>query len=214
MTLNFDDLMGDLRQNLLHRPEFRIDAPEWPVEMASALKDVADEPSAAPTNDGALDQNYRRLLANLSTGIWRLHERMNADSADDTPEKSLRRINRHVDSLWQTLQESQVEIIDHTNTIFDSGLSLRVIAFQPVDGINQEIVIETIKPTIYFEGRIIQMGEVIVGTPEHIAEPAVSAAPDDSQGDDSAIESAADDTSTDSETGATNLTDDDTTKGD
>jgi hypothetical protein len=45
-------------------------------------------------------------------------------------------------------------------------MSLKVVAFQPTPGIGRERVIETIKPTIYFKGKAIQMGEVIVGRPD------------------------------------------------
>jgi len=45
-------------------------------------------------------------------------------------------------------------------------MSLKVISFQPTPGLGRERVIETIKPTIYFKGKAIQMGEVIVGRPE------------------------------------------------
>jgi len=48
---------------------------------------------------------------------------------------------------------------------FDYGLPLKVVTTQPTPGITKESVIETIKPTIYWQKQIIQMGEVVIATP-------------------------------------------------
>ena len=45
-------------------------------------------------------------------------------------------------------------------------MSLKVLAFQPTPGLTRERIVETIKPTIYFADQTLQMGEVIVATPE------------------------------------------------
>jgi hypothetical protein len=54
-------------------------------------------------------------------------------------------------------------------------MSLKVLCFQPTPGLRRERVIETIKPTIYFKGKTIQMGEVIVGKPEAAGRPHTTA---------------------------------------
>jgi len=40
-----------------------------------------------------------------------------------------------------------------------------VIATQPTAGLARERVTETLKPTIYWNGTIIQTGEVVIATP-------------------------------------------------
>jgi hypothetical protein len=40
------------------------------------------------------------------------------------------------------------------------------MSFQPTVGLTRDMIIETIKPTIYFKDNLVQTGEVIVGTPE------------------------------------------------
>jgi hypothetical protein len=54
---------------------------------------------------------------------------------------------------------------DHTGDVFDYGMPLKVVTTQPSPGINKERVTETIKPTIYWQNKIIQMGEVVIATP-------------------------------------------------
>jgi hypothetical protein len=59
-----------------------------------------------------------------------------------------------------------VKIYDHTGEEFDAGRSIKVLAYQPTPGLTRERVTDTIKPTIYVHDDLVQIGEVIVGTPE------------------------------------------------
>jgi hypothetical protein len=58
-----------------------------------------------------------------------------------------------------------LQIQDHTGNPYDSGQSLEVLAFQPTDGITNEVVIETVRPSLYLQGHRILKGQVIVGSP-------------------------------------------------
>lgn len=122
-------------------------------------------PHSKSVNDGgnvSTPEDLGRLLADLATGIWRLRQRFTAHP----PENELRRATRDLDALWDTLTQAGIEVRDHNGALYDAGQSLRVVAFQPTRGIDRDRVIETIKPTVYFQSKWIQMGEVIVGTPE------------------------------------------------
>lgn len=72
---------------------------------------------------------------------------------------------RHLDSVWDTLGEIGIEILDQTGAPYNSGLELEVLAFQPTEGLAHEQVLETIRPGIYLGARRLQIGQVIVGTP-------------------------------------------------
>jgi hypothetical protein len=82
------------------------------------------------------------------------------------PLEEMKRAYRHFESVWDALSEEGVKIYDHTGEIFDLGRSLQVMSFQPTVGLTRDMIIETIKPTIYFKDNLVQTGEVIVGTPE------------------------------------------------
>jgi hypothetical protein len=84
----------------------------------------------------------------------------------DRPLDEMRRAYRHLESVMDVAREAGLEIQDHTGAPFHSGMALQVLAFQPTPGVQREKVEETIKPTIYLNGTMIQMGEVIVATPE------------------------------------------------
>jgi hypothetical protein len=79
--------------------------------------------------------------------------------------EDMKRVYRHIEAMFESFQEMGLEIKDHTGEIFDYGLPLKVVTTQPTKGIAQERVIETLKPTIYWQKQIIQMGEVVIATP-------------------------------------------------
>jgi hypothetical protein len=113
----------------------------------------------------AIPEEWLRLLADVSTGLWRLRRRL-IDSGTGQPREEMRRAYRDLQFTWDALLQAGVEILDHTGEPFDAGLSLSVLAYQPTEGIQREQVIETVKPTVYWNKQWIQMGEVIVGMPE------------------------------------------------
>jgi hypothetical protein len=84
----------------------------------------------------------------------------------DRPLEEMRRAFRHLESLTDVVRGAGLEIQDHTGAPYHAGMALQVLAFQPTPGVQRERVGETVKPTIYHNGTMIQMGEVIVATPE------------------------------------------------
>jgi hypothetical protein len=158
-------MFATVRQ-LMFPPEFRIAALAWPPNLEQLLTRLAhaNETTQPPPEPGMGEQELR-MLADIGTGLWRLRQKM-VKPGTSQPLDEMRRPYRHLESVWDALVQASVEIQDHTDKPFDAGMSLKVISFQPTPGLGRERVIETIKPTIYFKGRGIQMGEVIVGRPE------------------------------------------------
>ena len=105
-----------------------------------------------------------KTLAAIATNAWKAKAKM-LDSASGEVREDMKRVYRHVESILESLHEMGIEIKDHTNEAFDYGLPLKVVTTQPTPGITKEKVIETIKPTVYWQKQIIQMGEVVVATP-------------------------------------------------
>jgi hypothetical protein len=110
------------------------------------------------------EKDWQKLLADVATGVWKLRQRMLQAGRGDLPE-GLRRAGRDVEALWTRLHEGGVEILDHTGEAYDPSRSLHVITFQPTGQIQKDQIIETIKPTVYYQQERIQVGEVIVGIP-------------------------------------------------
>lgn len=111
-----------------------------------------------------------RALADLGAAVWRL----SGAAADG--------LRHHVDTVLDALAEAGVVLRSHRAEPFDPGMALRVTAFQPVPGLERDEVIETLRPSVYLRGRLIALGEVIVGIPGD-AEDTVGEQSDDKGGD-------------------------------
>jgi hypothetical protein len=158
-------MFSGLRQ-LWYPSEFRIAALSWPTELHQLLSRLArsfeNSPPAPQAGGGDADA---RLLSDISTGLWRLRQKM-VKPGSFQPLDEMRRPYRHLESIWDALAQAGVEIQDHTDKPFDSGMSIKATAYQPTPGLQREQIIETIKPSVYLKGKRIQIGEVIVGQPE------------------------------------------------
>jgi molecular chaperone GrpE (heat shock protein) len=97
-------------------------------------------------------------LAEVATAVWRLRNKLRntEDGAGMT---------RYVRGVEDALAGAGVETRQYDGTAFDSGLRIRVLAFEPTEGLAREEIIETVRPAVLLNGDLLRMGEVIVGTP-------------------------------------------------
>ncbi|WP_201381221.1 hypothetical protein [Ktedonobacter sp. SOSP1-52] len=147
--------------------KFRLKPLVWLLKISRALPNQGrasstTEKAPSPASDEAIPM---QLLLDMATHLWRLRQKM-LQPGTDQPLEEMRQAFRPFEAAWYTLLEAGLEILDHTGDSFHSGLFLHVLAFQPTPGIVEETVLETIRPTIYYRQRMVQPGEVIVGTPE------------------------------------------------
>ena len=116
------------------------------------------------TTDVSKERNLLKIIGDVGTIVWRLQKR---SSAEIEPPEKVQRISRDIESACDILLQGNVEIKDHTGQIYNDGLRLRVLSFQPMPGLIRDQIIDTIKPTIFYNSKMIRMGEVIVGTPQN-----------------------------------------------
>jgi len=161
------------RDALLHRGK-RIDAPThgltpqgWEEPPIPKGTEYASE---LPSGQGTPPEVVM-MLADVATSLWRLRLRM-VKPGTETPIDAMMRPFRDLQAAWDAFSEGGLEIVDHTGeAIPEAGdYRLHLISFQPTDGLTTEKVIETLKPTIRFQGKVVQIGEVIVGTPRQAEE--------------------------------------------
>jgi hypothetical protein len=151
--------------------EFRIAAPAWGPGDQEALEKLVrllERLAEAPPQvdpPPPVDVPDDKFLADVGTGLWRLRAKM-INPETGRPFEETRKAYRHLESVWDAMKAEGIEVMDHTGEAFDAGRSIKAVALQPTPGLRKEKILETIKPTIYYRSRRIQMGEVIVGTPE------------------------------------------------
>jgi len=96
-----------------------------------------------------------RTLSDVATAVWRLQNKITDGPA-----------LRHVRAVVDALTAAGVETRQYDRIAFDSGMRLRVLAFEPTPGLTGERIVETVRPSVHLHGTLIQLGEVIVGIPE------------------------------------------------
>jgi len=143
--------------------------PEAPLDQALAdWKKIQSTPAPAadlpaPTAGApapALDQ-----VAAIATHVWRAKSKL-VDPATGQPREETRRTYRHIESTLDALAQMGVVIRNLLNEPYDPGLPVNVLTFQPTPGLGRDTIIEVVRPTIIWQDRVLQVGEVVVGTPE------------------------------------------------
>ena len=165
MERMLSETIDNFKQWLRYPQEFRIGTPKY-LELAESLEVLTDSLKHHPISLQMISENEEELIdmaADIGTLVWRVQRRLAA--IGELP-KQLQRVSRDVESTWDALTQRGIEIKDHTGRDYDAGMALRVITSQPVADLARQQIIETLKPTIYYRDKIIQMGEVIVGIPE------------------------------------------------
>lgn len=103
-------------------------------------------------------------IVNIANHAWRAKSKM-MDEVSRELREDARRYHRHIEAILESLKSIGIQVEDKTGALYDAGMDLSVISFEPTPGLIKEEIKETIKPTIYFNNRSIQKGEVIVGIP-------------------------------------------------
>ena len=133
-------------------------------QVDSSLNAAPDsKQSPSPDSDQILSPPVQELIAQLATCLWRIK---NKAEKIDSPDRNVRSVCRHAEAALDVLVEGKIEIQDLVGQKYITGMAQSVLAFQPEESIREEVISETIKPTIYYQEKLIQKGEIVVSTPK------------------------------------------------
>ncbi|WP_159104605.1 hypothetical protein [Plantactinospora sp. BB1] len=157
-------LREELRQRRHHR-EFRIAPPMWTESqrarlevLLTAVRDAQPDEREAPPAEPD-----EAALATAVTNLWRAQRRLAA--AGERPSPRDRQAGRYLRTSTEALADAGLVVQDHDGDVFNVGRELEVLVYQENPALTAETVIETVRPSVYLHGRLIQVGQVIVGTP-------------------------------------------------
>jgi hypothetical protein len=110
-----------------------------------------------------------RVMAVIATQAWRIANRV-VDPASGDPREELgsrdcRGIVRSVQTMTDALNDFGIVIKDRVGEIYDEGLPEKVIQGEEREELTAPKIIETLKPTVFRQKKIIQLGDIIVGVP-------------------------------------------------
>ena len=60
------------------------------------------------------------------------------------------------------MQKNGFQIVEFDGKKFNEGMSIKVLGYDSKPGVEEDIIIETVKPTIFFNDKEYLKGEVIV----------------------------------------------------
>ncbi len=161
---------GMLQLLMAPEPKRLARLPEAPLDRAlaeaQALKDAAATPPApaAPADTAPAANALDGPLAALATNIWRAQAKM-VDPKTGEPREETRRVYRHVEGALEAFGAMGVRLSDWIGQPYDAGLPLKVLSFQPLPELARDTVIEAVRPAVFWQDRLLQVGEVIVGIP-------------------------------------------------
>jgi hypothetical protein len=110
-------------------------------------------------------EEWLKAAAKSATHVWRAERRI-VDPETREPLDDFKLLHRDIIAIRRSLEDLGVEIVDSLGSAYHSGMALKVISFEPTPGLSREEIKETIKPTVLWRGNLLQLGEVIVGTPQ------------------------------------------------
>jgi hypothetical protein len=141
-------------------------------DSLNALQRELDSITQSPAPSPSLSrdsESIERTMAILATQAWRMGNRLIDSDTKEARETLESRDCRNVGRAWETIMDELltfgVTIKDRTGENYDEGLPEKVVNGEPRAGLTHPRIIETLKPTIYLEQKIIQLGDIIVGLP-------------------------------------------------
>lgn len=151
-------IIADARQ-MLYPAAGGLHAPAIPRETGSPgawpNRSVSSDAPAGPT---------MLLGGSSSDGSVASPQSSEAVARSSLPSE-LRHLPRHVDAAWDALLSAGLIVKDPKGQRYVPGLAVNPVAFQPVDGVDIDIIAETLKPSIQFQSMLIQRADVIVARP-------------------------------------------------
>ena len=103
------------------------------------------------------------LLA-IANSYFRAKKKM-LDPTTGEPHEAMARVYKDIDRICRNLEDIGFKIKDHTGDPYDDGQPMKVITSGPRPDATRKYVIETLLPTIYWNDRIIQHGEIEIAVP-------------------------------------------------
>jgi hypothetical protein len=141
------------------------------TELAQTIYEVgATTSKKQSTHDVEVPPAYLKALVSIATNAWRAKtkmldtEKLLTPATDNIREK-MERVDRHIEAIHRNLAEVGIVIRDHTGDLYDEGQPMKVVASKPTQGPDKKRVSETLLPSIFWNNKLIQNGEIEIATP-------------------------------------------------
>lgn len=130
-------------------------------EISKTKKDILKEIDLAVIPKFLDVSIQTKDLIELAIEIWRMENRIE-DIQSLLPEEKKLIFKNSMQKIKRYLEKNDIEIIDHTNDKYNSGMNLTLLGAINDPSIKESIVKETREPTIKFKGHVVKPGKVII----------------------------------------------------
>jgi len=162
---------------------FTIPDPPWPSQnvvtdilLSIFTEKGSPEQRARVPADNEAKTDYFKTIVSVATNAWRAKTAILNTPAGEMTD-AVKNLDRNINAIYQDLADFGVVIHDHTGEIYDEKQSIKVVASTPTAGIDRKRVTETRLPSIFWNNRLLQNGEVGISTPPSSNAPARTQAP-------------------------------------
>ena len=142
----------------------KIEEPSLPkiAEMLNIVK--ALETKTQSQSDISECEMLKNALIEVAGQVWRFKSRLGV--LEKTIEaRQWKGLDSVVRSILSSLLQAGLELKDHTGEAICGGEAWTIVSWETVEGIETTRVIETVRPTLYYNNELIQPAEVIAGKP-------------------------------------------------
>jgi len=108
--------------------------------------------------------NVTKGLVAIANSYFRSRKKM-LDPTTGEPHEAMSRVYKDVERIGRHLEEMGFKIQNHTGDAYDDGQPMKVITSNPRPEATRKYVLETLLPTIYWNDKIIQHGEIEIAVP-------------------------------------------------
>jgi hypothetical protein len=150
-------------------PNTRISPPDWPKEI-SALQRLA---AAEVAGVQEFQNKVAAAFCDVAIHTWRMQRRM-TDRVTKEVKEEHKTMYRSVAGILEALTGMGFTVRDREGDFYDYGLPEKVVAAEKRAGISREMVVETIRPSIFYGDQLLKPGEIVIAVPEdaHVNAPA------------------------------------------
>lgn len=135
------------------------------TELAKTAFELGAAASHKRTSDVAhLPTEYLETLVAIASNAWKAKKKM-ADLTTGEVRDEMVGVHRHIEAIYRNLAKVGIVIRDHTGDPYDEGQPMNVIASKPTPGLDKKRVSETLLPSILWNDRLIQNGNIEIATP-------------------------------------------------
>jgi len=157
--------------NKLHLPR-----PSYPLGkelLVEVVQLVASSPaqnlSDATPERMALDGLSKALIV-IANQSWRMttaiHDPDSKEPKSELSPQDIKKISNSLDAMRETIETLGIKVYDRLNEPFNPGLPDHVVTEEPREGISQELISRTIRPTIMWNQTMVQRGEIDIAVPQ------------------------------------------------